>query len=232
MDKLRALAAKCGIKPELAESFFDAVDKHLTRKRAELLEEHRHRQEEAKRICLEEVESYRTDLARRLQIFCEAKGAQIEQVVAKRSAMKESAAQVKLRNILSLLEGVEPNGGNQGTLQAENVKLKRQMQKLVSENRKAVEAYNRQSALAAKVLGANRKLEADIRENKRTSGTVLTEGREGKRLDESRRRRPSGEPVTTRPTQRENQIRRPQPQVRKGDHTPDGIAMMMESELI
>lgn len=240
MDKLKALAQKCNIKPELANRFFEAVKNHLATERAKDLTENKRRQAEAKRVCLEEVESYKRDLARRVQTFCEAKGGQIEQSIARQTAIRESAAQVKLRNILSMLEGVEPNGEHNGALQAENKKLKRRMQQLASESKQAVGQANRQAAIAERVLAKNRALEGQLTESRRNGGQTISETRAVRkptqRLDEGRQRRPSGEPVTTRATLRESQDRQPRRTTvaprGDGDYTPEGIAASMETDLI
>lgn len=242
MDKIKALMKKCGVRPELADRLCEGIENHLTQEKARLQAEFKQRQADAKRVCLEEVETYKRDLARRLQTFCEAKGGQIEQSIARQTAIKESAAQTKLRNILSLLEGVEPNGEPNGALQAENAKLKRQYQKLALEHKKAIGAANRDSVLAGKVLEKNRSLEAQLQEARRSGGAVLSEGRGGarkpaQRLDEGRQRRPSGEPVTTRATLRENQERQPKRQPSQtpgtGDmSSPEGIAAAMETDLV
>lgn len=236
MDKLRALMQKCGIRPELSDKLCESFEQHLVERRKQQDAEFRRMQEEAKRVCLEEVGAHKLDLARRLQIFCEAKGAHVEQVVAKQTAIKESAAQAKLQSILGFLEGVEPNGRPNGNLQAENKKLKRQLQKLSEEQQRAVTAANRNSALAAKVLAKNRLLETELQRTR--NGHVVPESRTT-RLDKQRQRRPSGEAVTTRQTLRENQER---PAQRKQQAAPapaapetfsvSNIAQLMESDLI
>ena len=240
MDKIKQLMKKCGVRPELADRLCEGIEKHLAQEKSRLQAEFKQRQGEAKRVCLEEVETYKRELARRLQIFCEAKGSQIEQSVARQTAIKESAAQTKLRDILSLLEGVEPNGGQNGSLQAENKKLKRQLTKLSEDRRKAFEVANRQTAMAGKVLSNNRRLEAELQESRRNTGATISESRGGRpvqRIDESRRHRPSGEAITTRPTLRENQERvtRRQPElavVSGDDLSPDSIAATMSPDLI
>ena len=237
MDKIKALMIKVGLKPELAAHLCESIRDYNIKKDARREAEYNNRLDQAKQVCLEEVESFKLDLARRMQIFCEAKGGQIEQSVARQTAIRDSEAQIKLRNIHSLLEGVEPNGGLSGNLQAENAKLKRQYQKLRLESRQAVETANRQSAIAGKVLKTNRLLEKQLQENRRGSANVLAENRSPKqavRIDEQRRQRPSGVATTTRSTLRENQERRqPTKPVHRGDpYSIDGIAASIESDLI
>jgi hypothetical protein len=236
VDKIKALMKKCGVRPELADRLCEGITKHLAQEKARLQSEFKQRQAAAKQVCLEEVETYKRELARRLQIFCEAKGSQIEHSVARQTAIRESAAQTKLRDILSLLEGVEPNGGQNGNLQAENKKLKRQLSQLSENHRKAVEVANRQTAMAGKVLGNNRRLEAALQESRRNGG-VSSESRQARpaqRIDEGRQRRQSGEATTTRPTLRENQERAPRRQpapVVPGDG-PEAIAADMSADLL
>src|ERR1044072_2514531 len=152
MDKIKALMVKCDVKPELAERLCEGIESYLAERQAEQDAAHDRRIEEAKHVCLEEVEAHKRELARRFQIFCEARGAAIESSIAKQTAIRESEAQSKLRDILALLEGLEPNGQPNGDLQAEVTKLKRRVQQLSEEKSRAVEQANRANALAGKVL--------------------------------------------------------------------------------
>ena len=241
MEKIKALMKKCGVRPELADRLCEGIESHIAQEKSKLHSDFKQRQADAKRVCLEEVETYKRELARRLQTFCEARGGQIEQSISRQTAIKESAALTKLRNITSLLEGVEPNGEPNGALQAENAKLKRKCQKLAVENKELAGTSNRNSALAGRVLEQNRKLTTELQESRRGNGPVLSENRNTgrkpvQRIDESRQRRPSGEPITTRATLRESQERQPKRSAatqQNGDMTsPEGIAAVMETDLV
>ncbi len=218
---------KCGLKPELAENICETIEGHITAHRSRLDGEYNAKIEEAKKVCLEETEAYKRELAHRLQIFCEAKSQVIEQTVAKQQAIKETAALAKLKDILNLLEGVEPNGEPNGTLQAEYTKLQRRLRQVSEEKSRAITAMNRTNAIASKIMKRNRMLETKLK----VPAPVVEAKTTPKRLDNGRK---GVAPTTTRPTLNEHQDRRPQnrPRPRVDQFTPEGIAATMDADLI
>lgn len=214
MEKIKSLLVKVGCKEELVEEICQSFDEYKTTLREQFEKEFAAKVEQAKKICLDETEAHKRELARRLQIFCETKGAAIEAQLARQSALSESNAQLKLKQIYALLEGIELNGEQNGRATAAVEKAKRQIQQLSEERSHAVEKANRQNAIAEKALKQNRLL---VTENNRLKtllaehGTTVTENRQPtngrpQRIDGSRT---NGRPVTTRATIVENQDRRP-----------------------
>lgn len=209
MDKIKALLEKAGCKIEVIDSICEALDTYKVSIRESYDAEYKARVEDAKKVCVEEVESHKRELARRLQIFCETKSAAIEAQLAKQSALSESEATTKLKNIMSLLEGVEPNSVANGATTAALKKARHQLQQVNEEKQKAVTVANRQSAIAEKALKQNRRMASEIASLKGKLTEVVSESRApklGKRIDT---RRSTGTPVTTRQTLLENQDRRP-----------------------
>lgn len=207
MDKIKALLEKAGCKSEVVGSICEALENYKVTLRESYDAEYKARIEEAKKVCVEEVESHKRELARRVQIFCETKSAAIEAQLAKQSALSESEAATKLKNIMSLLEGVEPNGAANSAATAALKKARHQLQQVSEEKNKAITVANRQSAIAEKALKENRRMSAELA-NLKTKLTV-NESRApqaGKRIDT---KRATGKPVTTRQTLLENQDRRP-----------------------
>jgi hypothetical protein len=233
MDKIRDLMVKCGLKTEVAAHLCESIQTYVSQREAELQAQYESKIEEGKKICLEEVDSHKRELARRLQIFCESKSTAIELQVARQAAIKESAATARLRSIQTLLVGVQPNEGGDGKVRDENDKLKNQIKELAESKGKAIAEANRANALAEKVLKRNRNLESILNEGRRRQST-------GKAVvSEERTQRPavkaapvrarSAQPQTTRATLAESQARTPAAQVsRDTGLTPTSIASMIE----
>jgi hypothetical protein len=166
--------------------------------------------EQAKKVCIEETEAHKRELARRVQIFCETKGAAIEAQIAKQSALNESEAMTKLTNIVNMLEGIEPNGKQNGEITATINKLKQKVKIANEAKTHAIELANRKTAIAEKALKRNRQLATAIKEmedNKLTSKDQVVEESvqsQPKRIDSTRN---AGRPKSTRATLVENQTR-------------------------
>jgi len=199
-DKIKALMVKSGLSEEAASGLCEAVERHLSERYARMDAEFNAKLSRAKKVCVEEVEAHKRELARRMQIFCEAKGQTIEATIAKQTAIKESAAYAKLKDIRALLEGVELNGGQNGALQAEVTELKRRVTKLQEERNSTNEKANRAYAIAEKVLKRNRVLESKLATAKAVS--------EGKTSTPAKPiHKTGGRPVSTHPTLVEHQDR-------------------------
>lgn len=206
MNKIKVLLEKAGCNQELVDSICEALEGYKDSLRDQFASEYQTRIEQAKKVCVEETEEHKRELARRVQIFCETKAAAIEAQLAKQSALSESEAVTKLKNIVSLLEGVEHNGTNNGRSTAALEKAKLKIQQVNEEKQRAVEVANRQIAISEKALKENRRLATQVSELKRqmTEGTVARHN-PSQRIDESRK---NGRTSTTRPTILENQDRK------------------------
>jgi len=215
-DKIRALMLKSGLSEDATTGLCEALDQHLSERYARQDAEFNAKLAKAKKVCVEEVETHKRELARRVQIFAEAKGNAIETTIAKQSAIKESAAFAKLKDIQAMLHGVELNGEQNGTLRAEVTELKRRVQGLSEERNKAVEQANRANAIAEKVLKRNRLLEAQRMTPVKTEAKAVA-----KPIAKT-----GGRPTTTRPTLVENQTRSIAPQRDLG-FSPDAIAALI-----
>jgi len=211
MNKIKTLLEKAGCNQDLVGSICEALEDYKTTLREQYDSDYQNRVEQAKKVCIEETEAHKRELARRVQIFCETKAAAIEAQLAKQSALSESEAVTRLKNVMSLLEGIEPNGEPNGQATAALDKAKLKIQQVNEERTRAVEVANRQVAISEKALKENRRLAAENAQLKQRLGTV-SESRQTqggrKRIDVSRT---ATHPVTTRQTLLENQDRR-QPQ--------------------
>lgn len=248
MNKIKALLEKAGVSPELAGKICESLDGYKTTLREQFDKEYAAKVEQAKAVCIEETEAHKRELARRVQIFCETKGAAIEAQLAKQSALNESEALTKLNQISALVEGLEPNGRPSGDVTAVVEKLKRQAQVATEEKNRAIGLANKKQAIAEKALKRNRELSTALQSIKeqRTGAPAkrtVTEGKKGKgkgkrRIDQSRQ---SGQARSTRATLKESQDRRPpakpnQPHVTNtgngNGYSVEGIAATIDEDLV
>lgn len=242
MNKIQALLEKAGVKPELAVKICESMDTFKITLREQFETEYAAKVEQAKKVCIEETEAHKRELSRRLQIFCETKGAAIEATLAKQSALNESEALTKLTHIAGLLSGLEPNGGQNGNVTAVVEKLKRTVTVANEEKNKAVELANRKTAIAEKALKLNRSLTTENAQLKKKVGTgkPVTESRQqggSRRIDKNRK---GGQARSSRATILENQDRRPVVRptgantkaAGNGEYSVDGIAGSMDDDLI
>lgn len=209
MDKIRALLEKCQLSPDAAAAICEALEQHELALREQLEGEFRVRTEEAKRICLEEVETHKAELSRRTQIFFEANASRIEQIVARQAQGREGQATATLEQVKGLLEGV-------AITPEANVKelrtLRSAVKKLAEERDQAFKVAKRQQGIAENVLKRNRYLERQVAlsegDESRETGKPINENRQqnngSRRIDQSRN---SGTARTTRRTLAENQER-------------------------
>lgn len=210
MEKIQKLLEKAGCKPELAQQICESLEKYKTTMREQLEAEYTAKVEEAKKVCIEETESHKRELARRLSIFCEAKGAAIEAQLAKQSALNESEAFTKLQSIRELLDGFVQNGEQNGNFKAALDKATQKVKLACEERDRALAKANRQTAIAERALKLNRRLTAEntqLRGGRQTVAEGTNKPRRQGRIDTQRG--PSQRPTSTRATLLENQDRRP-----------------------
>ncbi len=247
-QKILDLLTKAGCKPELVATIGESLGQYKTAIREQYEADFTAKVEQAKKVCIEETEAHKRELSRRLQVFLETKSAAIDAHLQRQSAMNESEAVTKLRNLKNVLEGVqvESNGASQnGQLPAVIEKAKQKIRQLTEERDQAVALANKRNALAEKVLGRNRVLvaeNANLKSQGNGAKQPVTEGRGAprgqQRIDGNRR---AAQPVTSRPTIVENQDRRPTTQQAAGQTRQQGgrtgfgvndIASQMDDDLI
>jgi len=224
MKKLRAQLEQLGSK-ELSDSIMESLEKFKADTREEAQAEFAKRLEEAKKVCVEEVETYKSDLAKKVQLFLEAKNSRIEQQIARQSVVKESAAEAKLTEVSSILAGVEANGGSD---EAELTAAKEEARALRVENKKLAdhskvlnEKATRAHGIAQKALDKNKTLAEDL-DKARKQDESISEGKDKdkskskpKKKDKSKSRketlsegRSKQKPATTR-SQSDSQVSKP-----------------------
>jgi hypothetical protein len=195
MDKIKQLLQKCGLSAEVSAELCEAIDNHANMLKEQSDNEFQARLAKAKKVCFEEVEAHKAELARRLQIFLEAKNSTIEELIMRQSANKETEAVAKLEKIYALLEGIELNGQSNSELKTEIDKFRRLAERLVEERDRAVSKAKRCIQISERVLKRNRALERTLTESRGAPSGNTT------RIDGSRSAAPRR---TTQRTLKEN----------------------------
>lgn len=133
-DRIKALLTKMGISEETTKEFATILEDWSKTEKSKLRSEFADRLQTAKKACVEEVESYKANLARGVQGFLESRIQDIERAGTKQRAIEESEATNRLKQVKALLEGINVDeAANTQTLQSErkaNVALKAQLAKL------------------------------------------------------------------------------------------------------
>ncbi len=209
MEKIRDLLIQANISESAADEIITAMDQYRAEVHEAAERDKNAKLERARQICEEETISHKRELERRVQIFLEAKSAEIDRILTKQAADRDTEATSKLTSIANIVEGVEPNGEAVSELKAKLDEARKQAKQLVEEKNAAVSKANHSVALAEKVLKHNRKLEKQLVEGTKTKSSTINEGvtRSAvpvKRLDTART---AATPVTTRRTLVENQVK-------------------------
>jgi len=199
MDKIKELLAKIGASKELVEEIVKEFDAYRVALREQQEKEFRTRMMKARDVCLEEVQTYKENLARRVEVFIESVRDRVERDVKKQVAIEESQAVAELKKVKEIL-GMDSGKADEEALQAvasENKSLKRKLAEITEEKVQLSKQAARSKDIAGKALKQNRALQEEI--SKRNP--------EGTRLEEDRK--PEAKPKTTRPTITESQTKKP-----------------------
>ena len=210
MEKVRDLLKQLGGSPELVEE----IIKHMQDFQNKCVEEANAKLQErclkAKQICAEHVQNEKTKLARKVEIFLEARINSINREAQKQAAIGESEAVKTLTSVKNMLTGVNNDGNTEGSQAAvaENKKLRVMVSAVSEERDNAKEAAKRANVIATKALQRNKMLEGRGVETP-TAPAATAEGavRTGTTLNEART--PAATPVTTRKPINETQTPAP-----------------------
>ncbi len=180
--------------------------RYTQEKETSLNEDFGKRLEQAKKVCMEEVEHEKKELAKKVEIFLESKSATIDRALAKQRAIEETKALNTLKEVKAITEGIDIKGGISSDKYEAAVKevasLKRKVLTLQEASDAAVAKANDANKIAATVLKRNRILEGKCREAGLLSETKKPEP---KTLNEVAKERAGSEPTSTRRTLTESQ---------------------------
>ncbi len=208
MDKIKDLLKQIGASEELADQIIGEMQGWKQTEKEQLEEAVRAKLERAKKICVEHVEEYKKELARKIEIFLESKVAAVERGIRERHAIEESKAVNVLKHAKALLEGIEFDGTLEDlqASKAVNEKLRKALVVTTEDRDKVKVQYQNAHSIANRALKRNRILETQVTAGK---GETVSEGKKspksakGTKLEESRPKR--GKTNTTRPTLTESQ---------------------------
>lgn len=110
LSKITAILKAMNISEETVSEFTAVLENWVADTRKTLNEDYTTKLQQAKKVCLEEVEAYKSNLARGVKVFLESKMGSLEKAAAKRKAIEESEAVNTLKHVKSLLEGVDIDG--------------------------------------------------------------------------------------------------------------------------
>lgn len=223
MDKIVELLKQIGASDELAEEIKKELHNWQTSQQKKLDEELRQKLVNAKRVCIEEVENYKKEIARKVEIFLESQVAAVERGAQERQAIEESKAVNTLKRAKGLLEGITIDGNN-GDLQAAKSQieqLRRKLSSVMEAKEKVDHQFVKVRKIAEDALKRNRLLESKIAENTKTPAPK----KGGTKLESARPQ--AGKTHTNRPTRRENQVPS-RSQTQTGDREIDAIAASVD----
>ena len=153
MKKIKGLLKQIGASDELAGQIceqFECHDKQIQEKYEGV---YASKIDQAKQICVEEVQKYKVELARKVRLFLEGKSSHVEKRLDQQRAIEEGAAKAMLRQVRELTEGIEvADNADFQVLQAKLDKLETKNIQLTEAKKNAVLAANRANKIALEVL--------------------------------------------------------------------------------
>jgi hypothetical protein len=202
LSKITAILKAMKISDETVSEFNAVLENWVADTRKTLNEDYTNKLQQAKKVCLEEVEAYKANLARGVKVFLESKMGSLEKAAAKRKAIEESEAVNTLKHVKSLLEGVDIDGkkANQD-LQAARKEVAA-VKKQLAESRDAIA---REKAKVSRLTGISEK---SIERQKILEGKLAAKDKE---IMESRKPKP----VDKRRTLAESKPKKTKPQTKK-----------------
>ena len=232
-DEIKSLLAEMGAKEGLVTKLLTVMEnyqKHVEETvRTELTEDFKQKISKAKEVCLEELKKEKSTLAKKVEIFLEARTNTIDKEARKQAAIGESIAFKTLRDMKSLVEGVEI-GGEKGTqvTSGEVKKLRVMVHQLQEESARNKAKAQRANEIALKVLERNKILESTT--IAKPKPVTVTEAKDtkttGKQLNEMKEQ--SAEPKTSRPATSETIAKQPEKKVTQPDGEPEIMAIANE----
>jgi len=199
MDKIAELLKQLGVSDEGIKQIIESLDSFQVSTEKKYEDQFQNRLEKAKQVCLEEVENYKIELRRKVEIFFESRTNAVNREAQRQAAIGESGANKTLRELKSLLDGV-PLEGVSGATQAladQNQKLRQKVASMQEGLAASEKSRERLHGIASKSLQRIKVLES---QTPRTVATVATESKEpqrGPKLETLRQK--VEQPKTSRP---------------------------------
>lgn len=166
MNKIAELLAQLGSSKELTKSILSSMEEYKTNLQEQYEASYKRKLLEARQLCVSEFEKEKAELARKVEIFLEARVATIDKIAQKQAAIGEGNALKTLRDAKALLEGVTIEGGNPVDIQAAMTELQalRTSNRQLQENKEKSELKaKRAHDIASKLLERTRILESQVK---------------------------------------------------------------------
>lgn len=203
MDKIAELLKQLGVSSEGIKQIIESLDAFQASVEGKYENQFQTRLEKAKQVCLEEVENYKIELRRKVEIFFESRTSTVNREAQRQAAIGESGANKTLRELKSLLDGV-PLEGVSGATQAladQNQKLRQKVGSMQESLAASEKSRERLHGIASKSLQRIKVLESQTPK----AAVVATESKESKESKEPKKpqleslRQKVEQPKTSRP---------------------------------
>ena len=162
MDKIAELLKQLGVSSEGIKQIIESLDAFQASVEGKYENQFQTRLEKAKQVCLEEVENYKIELRRKVEIFFESRTSTVNREAQRQAAIGESGANKTLRELKSLLDGV-PLEGVSGATQAladQNQKLRQKVGSMQESLAASEKSRERLHGIASKSLQRIKVLES------------------------------------------------------------------------
>jgi hypothetical protein len=167
MEKIKDLLGKIGASKQLQEALIVELDNFVKTTEAKYEKLFKERKEKAVKVCTEEVENYKRELAGKVAVFLESKQAQMARANEKQLALEGSEAADKLSRVKAVVEGIKLNDAGAVTnenkqLHERALALEQANARLIAERDLTTKRAVRAQTIANDVLKANRLLESKL----------------------------------------------------------------------
>ena len=224
MDKIKGLLQQIGASEELAGQLCEELERYDGQIHGKYEGVYKTKLTQAKKICVEEVQKHKVDVARKVRLYLEGKSGSIEKRLDQQRAIEEGKAKATLRQVREITEGIEvADDAELQALRARLGKLETKNVQLTEEKKQAMVAANRANKIALEVIERHSVVSEEVKPKpetlskveKNNKGKVVTESekkvsntqQKQKALKEevSRKKVKQAQPKTTRRTLTESQ---------------------------
>jgi hypothetical protein len=234
MNKILDLLKQMGASPELQKQIMEALESYKESVQTKLEEDFKQRVSQARKVCVEAVDNEKRELAKKIEVFLEARINTIQKEAAKQAAIGESEAVRLLRGAKALFEGIQIDS-NKGSGQAaiaetEEVKQLRIQNKQLKENLEKINLKaQRANTIALKALERNKLLEGRIAPAAKRPPVVESKTpAQPKQTMGEQLRKTSTQPKTARPALTESVVRAPATAAESADPSIAAIASKLD----
>lgn len=237
MTKIEELLKKLGASDDLVKEIMESLDQYKKDVKDKLEVEFKDRVGKARQVCIEAVEKEKQELCRKVEIFLESRQNTITREATKQAAIGETKSVKTLREVRSLVEGVnigeEIPADHQAAI-AELKKLRVTVQQLSEAKDKSDIKASRANSIALKALDRIKILEGrpaptqnTVTEGKEKVGQPSLESLRKPKNDTQTTRRPLVETVV-KPTTKQTITESEDPQIKAIADSIDNVPAFVQ----